>query len=100
VKFICIGPLCFGIGQDIPSAVLKAKKSKPSRVPTMRMPYLVFETNDDAFVLPNGNIATDYPMRLVRSVAFMGPQRIVKEPLSEMQGVRIAEAAAAQSNRG
>lgn len=92
VKFICIGVLCWGIGQDIPTAVLRAKKSKPRTVRSSHMPYTVYEVNDDALVMPNGKIVTDHPVRVVRIVEFLGKQRIVKDHVHEVQGVPFSSA--------
>lgn len=95
MKFICIGPLCWGMGQDIQTAVIKAKQSRPKAVKGRTMAYFVFETADDAFVLPNGRIVTDQPVRQVREVRYVGQQRIVKDEIHEVQGVQIGAAVAA-----
>lgn len=98
MKFICIGVLCWGIGQDIQSAVLRAKKSRPRTVKSMHMPYEVYEVNDDAVVMPNGKIVTDHPVRIVRTVEFLGKQRIVKDRVYEVQGVPFSAAVAAAAH--
>lgn len=79
MKYICIGPRCWGKAETTGGAIRNAKRAYPTFSLAKHMPYDLYEVQDDDFVDEAGNICAHTPPKKIREVRWTGNQRIVKE---------------------
>lgn len=90
VFYICIGPRCWGKATTTGAAIRGAKQAYPSFLSNKaRMPYDLYEVQENDFVDAAGNICAHVPPKKIREVRWVGDQRTVKvkfnEPLPRLQ---------------